>query len=503
MRSNKNTKILFINPISGIEGFLPIGLSSLIAVLKNEGFEVDIFDTTYYETTDYNDRQKNELFGEFLPANMSEFGIIREKKDYIKDLNEKIRVMNPDLIGVTIPTGYNYPLAMKLIEGISNYSGLLAVGGKPVMVNPEKFIKHSRIDIVCVGEGETPFRELCLRIEEKKPFTDIKNLWVKIKGNITKNELGPLEDLDRLPIPCWDIYDERHFYKPFCGRVYRYGHIELSRGCPYRCSYCINETLQELFRGKGKYYRKKSLPRALEEISFLKSKYNLEMIKFWDEEFLLFSDKELEEFAHEYKKLKLPFLITARLDSVTDKKARLLKEMGCVNVSAGIESGSEYIRTNILNRKMSNEDIIRGISLLNKYNVRTSTLNMLGMPHETRKQVFETIELNRIAKAQNSSIMILQPWDGTKIRKMAVEEDFMKEDEETYLYTDSCLNMPQLSPCEIRGLAKTFSLYRKVPKCFYPLVRLCEKDGKLRNELFKFLHKIFKSHLKKDYRCCQ
>lgn len=494
MKPDKNTKILFINPISGIEGFLPIGLSSLISVLRDEGFQIDIFDTTYYETTDYNDRKKNELFGEFLPADMSKFGVGKEQGDYIKDLNEKIRKTKPQIIGVTIPTGYNYPLAIKLIEGIVDYSGILIVGGKPVTVNPEKFIKHEEIDIVCIGEGETPLRQLCLRIKEGKPFTDIKNLWLKVNGNIIKNELGPLEDLDRLPIPSWDLYDERHFYKPFCGKVYRYGHIELSRGCPYRCSYCINESLQDLYKGKGKYYRKKSLSRALEEIKYLKNKYSLEMIKFWDEEFLLFSDSQLEEFACEYKKLNLPFLITARLDSVTENKARLLKEMGCVNVSAGIESGSEYIRTNILSRKMSNEAIIRGITLLNKYSVRTSTLNMLGMPHETRKQVFETIELNRIAKAQNSSIMILQPWDGTKIRKMAVKEGFMKENEGTYLYTDSCLKMPQLPPQEIRGLAKTFSLYRKVPKFLYPVVRLCEKEGKLRDRLFKFMHKIFKSH---------
>ena len=232
----------------------------------------------------------------------------------------------------------------------------------------------------------------------------------------------------------------------------------------------------------------------LEEIKYLKNKYNLEIIKFWDEEFLLFSDAELEELAGEYKKLNLPFLITARLDSVTENKARLLKEMNCVNVSAGIESGSEHIRRNVLNRRMSNDDIIRGISILNKYDIRTSTLNMLGMPFETRKNVFQTIELNRVAKAQNSSIMILQPWEGTKIREEAVKAGFMKEDCGNYFYADTCLDMPQLPRREILGLAKTFSLYRKVPKILYPVVRLCEREGRLRNMIFVFLHKIFKSH---------
>jgi len=479
--------------MSGIEGFLPIGLSSLIAVLQNSGFPIDIFDTTYYETTDYHDRKKNEYFGEFLPADMLKFGVIREKKDYIKDLNDKVRDFDPHLIAVSIPTAFNCSLAIKMIGGISNYRGLLAVGGKCVTLNPEKFIKNPKVDIVCIGDGERPLHELSMSLEEKLPFGKIRSLWVKEGNVVTRNELGPLEDMDSLPIPSWDLFDKRHFYKPFCGKVYRYGHIELSRGCPHRCSYCANDKLQDMYKGKGRYFRKKSIPRAIKEIKYLKERYDLEIIKFWDEEFLLFTDSELEEFAAGYKKLNLPFLVCARFDSITERKARLLKEMGCVNVSAGIESGNEHIRRSILNRRMSDKQIIEGAGILNKYGIRTSTLNMLGMPFETRKNVFETIELNRIAKAQNSSVMILQPWEGTKIRDAAIEAGFMKSDCENYLYTDTYLDMPQLTRKEILGLTKTFSLYRKVPKVLYPLVRLCEKEGKWRNRLFVILHRVFKS----------
>ncbi|MBU0604865.1 MAG: B12-binding domain-containing radical SAM protein [Candidatus Omnitrophica bacterium] len=492
-RNIVNIKILFVNPMSGIEGFLPIGLSSLIAIARKEQCTVDIFDTTYYKITNYEDRQKNEKVGEFLPADMTKYGVVREERDHIGDLNAKIKEFDPDIIAVTVPTSYNYPLAMALVDGISRKNCPLIIGGKCVTMNPEKFIKNANVDIVCVGEGEAPFRDLCLRIREGKPYDAVRNLWVKTSSGVVKNDIRLIEDLDALPFPDWTLFDKRHFYKPFCGKVYRYGHLELSRGCPHRCSYCNNDRLQELYKGKGRYFRKKSIPRAIEEISFLKDKYDLEMMKFWDEEFFLYSDKEMEEFAQGYKKIALPFLIAARLDMVTEHKAKLLKEMGCVNVSAGIESGSEDIRRRVLNRKMTNSQIIRGISILNKYGIRTSTLNMVGMPFETRGNVFETIELNRKARAQNSSVMILQPWEGTAIRKMAVEAGFLPDECENYRYTESYLNMPQLPPAEIVGLAKTFSLYRKVPKIAYPLVRLCEKDGPWRDKLFNVLHRIFKS----------
>lgn len=493
-----NTKVLFINPMSAIEGFLPIGLSYLIAVLHNAGFKLDIFDTTYYEIGKLHDREKNELFGEFLPVDMSEYNVTKKSGDYIDDLNIKIQTFRPNLIAVPIATAFNVPLALELINNIKNCDALVIVGGKAVTLTPEKFIVESNIDIVGIGESEAALLELCQRLENKQDYSDIKNLWVKINNKIIKNEMRPLlQDLNTLPIPNWDYFDKRHFYKPFMGKIYRYGHMELSRGCPYKCSYCANERLQKIYAGLGKYCRRKSVDRIVEESSYLKKKYNLGLIKFWDEEFLSLDNKTLKRLAFDFKKyVDVPIIVNIRLDSVTEYKVDLLKYMGCVNASFGIETGNQKLRKEVLNRRMSNEVIKKGVAILNKYDIRSSSLNMIGIPFETRKNVFETIELNRKTKAQNSSIMILQPWDGTTIKKIAIDNGFMSKDNYQYSYTDTCLNMPSpyLSRQDTLGLTKTFSLYRKVPKILYPLVKLCEKDGKYRDKLFKFLHKTFKSH---------
>jgi hypothetical protein len=54
--------------------------------------------------------------------------------------------------------------------------------------------------------------------------------------------------------------------------------------------------------------------------------------------------------------------------------------------------------------------------------------------------------------------------------------------------------MPQLPREEIVGLAKTFRLYKEVPKALYPVVRLCEKEGAWQDRLFVLLHEMFRSH---------
>ena len=84
------------------------------------------------------------------------------------------------------------------------------------------------------------------------------------------------QNLDLFPHPDWSIYPETAFYKPFKGYVYKYGDFEMSRGCPYKCSYCINVQLQALYKATGEnYHREKSIKRVIEEIKFAQKKYGI------------------------------------------------------------------------------------------------------------------------------------------------------------------------------------------------------------------------------------
>ena len=75
-------------------------------------------------------------------------------------------------------------------------------------------------------------------------------------------------------------------------------------------------------------------------------------VKFLDEEFLAKQKKYLKEFAKEYKKLDLPFLLMCRPERMTKENAEMLADMGCVQASIGVESGNEYIRKEIMKVKI-------------------------------------------------------------------------------------------------------------------------------------------------------
>ncbi|MBI2040888.1 MAG: B12-binding domain-containing radical SAM protein [DPANN group archaeon] len=493
-------KVLLINPIQGIDGFLPLGISIISGALKKAGYETALFDATFYDIrseaiADEHTRKVGESILEFKKSNIAEY-TQKKTSDYKQDLLKQLKEFKPDVVGLSLTTSNNHYTAMHLLNIIRpHFKGPIIVGGYVVTVATEKIIAHQEVDAVCVGEGETAIIEFCDKVMAGQEPSDIKSIWYKRRetGEIVKNGMRNLPDPNDSPYPDWDIFEDSAFYKPFLGNVYRSGHVEMSRGCPYQCTYCIEPTLQKQYRGLGTYHRRKTPHRMIKELKYLKEKYNLQMFKFWDGTFLLFPPGQLEEFAKLYHdEIGLPFFITTRAETASqEKNVQLLKQAGCVCVSFGIESGSPNIRQNVLNRWMSNEQIINAFKLLRKYKIRISGLNMMGLPYETREDVLQTIKLNKIAGADSSRPNIFQPYEGTPLRELAIKEGWINPEDDEFKVEKSMLKMPQLTPEEIHGLKKVFILYKEAPEWLWPVIKLCEKDGPVRNALYMLLNRLF------------
>ena len=103
------------------------------------------------------------------------------------------------------------------------------------------------------------------------------------------------------------------------------------------------------------------------------------------------------------------------INTITEEKVALAKEMGCVSMSIGIEAGNPKIRES-LNRKYSDEKLEKGIGWMHKHGIKVASFNIIGCPGETRENVFETIELNRKLKVQSCNVYIMFPYPGTPIQ---------------------------------------------------------------------------------------
>ena len=121
--------------------------------------------------------------------------------------------------------------------------------------------------------------------------------------------------------------------------------------------------------------------------------------------------------------------------------------------------------------------MIERTKLLKKVGIPFSLNNILGFPDETRKLVFDTIELNRKIPFDDTNSYAFAPFHGTPLHSYCLEKKLISEDKVAGIVMDDTpLNMPQLSAAEIDGLRKTFVLYVRMPKTFWPEIRIAESN---------------------------
>jgi len=463
-------RVLFVYPnVRGLY-MLPPAVAILSAVLKEAGHDCRLFDTTYWFVpeagADSEAHKEKHLHVKPYEKNVHEVSL--KTTDVYEDFNRTVEEFQPQLIAVSC-TEDLFPFAIKLLRSLRDKHGAKTIiGGIFATFAPDKCIRYPEIDMLCIGEGETPLFELCKRMDEGKSYLFVPNLWIKQAGMVQKNPLGKTFDIEAVPLGDLDIFEDARFYRPFDGKIYKTFPVETHRGCPYRCAYCNSPMQMDLYKdGAGdNFFRLKSIANVRREMLYYKSR-GAEYMYFWADTFLALSDRYLQEFAEMYKsEIDLPFWCQTRPETLTDKRVKLLKKMGCHRVGVGVEHGNPAFRERMLDRRVSNEIIIRGLRILNEHGIKYSVNNIIGFPEETRELAFDTIRLNRQIEADTRNMYTFTPFHGTALRDVAVKQGLI--DPElivTSLTQPTLLTMPQFPRSEIEGMKR----------CFVPYVLLEEK----------------------------
>ncbi len=364
----------------------------------------------------------------------------------------------PDLIGFSTMTN-QWSIIRRYTKVIKDKLELPIIhGGIHVTVAQEASIACPEIDMICVGEGEYAVLELVERLEKKQSYHDIQNLWIKkADGQIIKNPMRPLiADLDTLPFAERDMFDFQRLLEEntMSSTIFMAG-----RGCPFKCKYCVNHVLQKNYQGLGRYVRMRSVDHVLEEISSLKQNYGIKEILIYDDTFT-YNHKWLQQFCERYKKeINIPFTVNVRVDTINEEILEMMHAAGCERIIAGVESGSERVRSEILNRKMSNEKIIAIYKKADELGMKTTAYFMVGLPTETPKEAQESIDLCKIIKANYSQCSVFYPYPGTDLYDLCEQKGYLtqKENEGTNFFeTHKLLKLPTFSQTEIEQYFNEF-----------------------------------------------
>ncbi|MFH1772652.1 MAG: radical SAM protein [Candidatus Omnitrophota bacterium] len=443
------SKVLFIYPNKESYPIIPAAIGMLSGVLKYQGHTVDLFDITFMVEDRFTDHKAREKLRIVEKTDIDKYWGKPEKVNIKEKLLDKISLFKPDLIAFTVVEN-NYVCARDLFAAIkAKFDIPIIAGGMFPTVAEDFFINDKNVDMICVGEGEAAIVELAGRMDRNRDYSDVANLIVKQKGRVIRNKPAPYYNWQPPVFQDWSIFDQRHFYKPFMGRVWKTGYFELSRGCPYNCSYCNNYWYQQAFKDLGPYRRERSIEGAIEEMVYKKDRYSLELAWFHDENFCMMSDERFDEFCAKYKdRVGLPFFIMTRADTLLDEsRLRKIKDAGCATISMGIETGDGHIRASKLNKNVKNSVYLRAFDNCRKYGIRTTANVMVGLPGEKEEDILKTIDFCKECRADSIGIAIFVPYYGTKLRKECIEKGLIEDryyDDISFSYT-SILKMTGIS----------------------------------------------------------
>ena len=431
-------RILFIYPNLNAQIGFNYGVAYLSAVLKQAGHETGLLN-------------------------------INEQLGYPLDLGRiaaDARAFSPGLIAFSLVTN-QVPAALEIAAELKKHFTVPVVcGGIHPTVAPEEMLATGLFDAVFVGESEYALRDYAQALQAGADFSAIPNLCYLKNGSVVKNPVAPFIPLEDLPPKDYEIFDFQKMIDAKNGWV----GLMASRGCPFRCSYCFNHQIVELYagdlglpQGRLKYVRHHPVEDAIGEIKYLLENYkNISMFIF-DDDLFTFDREYLRRFCDEYKKITaIPFTVNAHVQVFDAAMAESLREAGCTIVKFGIESGSERVRREVMNRHMKNDVIKSALAVAEAAGLHSSTFLMIGLPTETREEVLETIQLLADSRPGRFRWSVFFPFPNTKAYEISQKNgciDFDKMSRLSNFTDESCLDFGPGQNLWLEKVARVFPWY--------------------------------------------
>jgi len=341
----------------------------------------------------------------------------------IKIILEEVESQHPDIIGFTCCLNEVNQCVSLNKEIKKSWPEITTCIGGPQPTFTSRLFLEEGFDFVIKGEGEETMLDLIQCLEGARNYDTVHGISWKRDKQIVHNAQRPLiKDINILPYPAFEKvnmskHTQLHNWV-IRGLPLRAVLIVSSRGCPYSCIYCGCNSIM------GKKLRCRNYANLYSEIQLLRDNYGVEAIWFADD-ILTISREHIRTICRVTKDLSVYWGCQARVDSIDEEVVREMKSSGCLQLDFGVESGSDRILKEIINKKTTVAQAKKAFQICSKLGMRTLANLMIGLPTETREEMNETIKLAREIKADIYVLSIATPLPGTPLWDMVNADDII------------------------------------------------------------------------------
>jgi len=466
-------KILLIRPNNFLSAsnYPPLALVLIGSTLQIAGYEVEIYAAS-------------------------------NEDDYIEAIREKVKQDDLLLVGLTVMTT-EVADAVRISKEIKKISHVPVVwGGWHVTLFSVQCVETALVDFAIIDEGDLSIVELANNLAEGNP---------PINKIIAPKKHLRMEDL---PYPNYSLISniEDYITRPLTDKFQemmgpaRWLPYQSSRGCPGKCSFCINVVTD------NQNYRVKSAEKVVEELACLINEYGINHFKILDDNFFV-SRKRVRLFCELVIKRGLKFTWDGecrvdyfRDDYLNDDFLWLLRKTGLVQLVMGAESGSRKT-LEYLCKEIVPEQTERAVKTLQRNGIIADCAFIVGLPGESKEELMATANLiNRLRKNKLflCGVQTYRPYPKSKIAEQLIREGKLKQpkaleewcnEEIVGLYTYIDVNRPWIEEYELamnisyyQSLASGVWLFQhQLDKLLYRFINLLfRKIGQFRSRYFMF-----------------
>lgn len=400
-------KVLFICPCATKENLskvkyeqkyhiLPLGVLSIISYCNK-----------------YVEKNNTQFF--ILDFNQIKYNDITLKQMKIK-IEQTLQDINPDIVAISILFDSLLNTINMISKSVKEYDNNICVlcGGTAISISYNEILSENLyVDAISYSEGEIPFSNF-LKSNSIFDFLENDNSFItktKLKNKNFIPETKYIYDLDEIPPLPYHMVDMNQYNNTYNEEVDKKSIVmHTARGCPFQCKFC---TAPKLF---GQKLRLMSAERVLNDLKNVIKEYKFNKVSIFDEQ-LLANKERAKKILSGIIKLNVQLEIDngVNIALLDDDIINLIFLADIKRFVLSIESGSQKVLDNIMNKPVKLDKVKNKLKELSKGDFYITSNFVIGMPGETQEDREATKEFILSNPIDWSVVFVAMPFKGSQL----------------------------------------------------------------------------------------